>query len=86
MRNRRTRPGAEVRERRSIAVSQRTSFSIPVICDAKRASDLIRLLCRAVFRRTQFFKIQSVDWLVIFLLQTSRRQLMDYWKRTFAGT
>lgn len=34
-------PGAEVREHRSIAVSQRISFSIPVVCDAKRVSALV---------------------------------------------
>ena len=44
-----------------------------------------RTAAKAVFRRTQFFKIQNADWLVIFLLHTGHNQPLNYWKRPFVS-
>jgi hypothetical protein len=33
----------------------------------------------AAFHQAQFFKIEGADWLVIFVVQTSRTHLVNSW-------
>jgi hypothetical protein len=39
----------------------------------------------AAIHQTHFFKIQNVDWLVIFLLHTGHSQPLDSYQQTFSG-